>query len=90
LATFGGHTVSHPLLRQLDRASLVAEIGGCRHRLREAGGIERQDTEVGALAPVVTEEAGFTAAFTTHARVLDRAIFSIPFRLPGVPPDFRR
>src|ERR1700730_14486511 len=36
LATFGGHTVSHPLLRQLDRASLVAEIGGCRHRLREA------------------------------------------------------
>jgi peptidoglycan/xylan/chitin deacetylase (PgdA/CDA1 family) len=40
LATFGGHTVSHPLLRQLDRASLVAEIGGCRRRLREAGGIE--------------------------------------------------
>jgi peptidoglycan/xylan/chitin deacetylase (PgdA/CDA1 family) len=40
LATFGGHTVSHPLLRQLDRASLVAEIEGCRHRLREAGGVE--------------------------------------------------
>lgn len=92
LATFGGHTVSHPLLRQLDRASLVAEIGDCRHRLREAGGIEPayfaypfgQDKEVGALAPAVTEEAGFTAAFTTHARVLRSHDLQHPFRLPRV------
>lgn len=92
LATFGGHTVSHPLLRQLDRTSLVAEIGGCRHRLLEAGGIEPayfaypfgQDSEVGALAPVVAEEAGFTAAFTTHARVLSSRDLQHPFHLPRV------
>ncbi|MGA9485778.1 MAG: polysaccharide deacetylase family protein, partial [Methylocella sp.] len=92
LATFGGHTVSHPLLRQLDRASLVAEIGGCRHRLSEAVGIEPayfaypfgQDSEVGALAPAVVEEAGFTAAFTTHARVLSSHDLQHPFHLPRV------
>jgi peptidoglycan/xylan/chitin deacetylase (PgdA/CDA1 family) len=92
LATFGGHTVSHPLLRQLDRTSLVAEIGGCRHRLFEAGGIEPayfaypfgQDSEVGALAPAVVEEAGFTAAFTTHARVLSSHDLQHPFHLPRV------
>ncbi|HUZ91563.1 MAG TPA: polysaccharide deacetylase family protein [Methylocella sp.] len=92
LATFGGHTVSHPLLRQLDRTSLVAEIAGCRLRLRQAGGIEPayfaypfgQDTEVGALAPSVTEEAGFTAAFTTHARVLRSHDLLYPFHLPRV------
>ncbi len=92
LATFGGHTISHPLLRQLDRASLVAEIGGCRHRLSEAVGIEPayfaypfgQDSEVGALAPAVVEEAGFTAAFTTHARVLSSHDLQHPFHLPRV------
>jgi peptidoglycan/xylan/chitin deacetylase (PgdA/CDA1 family) len=92
LATFGGHTVSHPLLQQLDRTSLVAEIGGCRHRLFEAGGIEPayfaypfgQDSEVGALAPVVAEEAGFTAAFTTHARVLRSHDLQHRFHLPRV------
>ena len=92
LATFGGHTVSHPLLRQLDRTSLVAEVDGCRHRLFEAGGIEPayfaypfgQDSEVGALAPAVVEEAGFTAAFTTHARVLSSHDLQHPFHLPRV------
>jgi hypothetical protein len=61
---------------------------------REAGGIEPayfaypfgQDTEVGALAPAVTEEASFTAAFTTHARVLRSRDLQHPFRLPELKP----
>ncbi len=43
-----------------------------------------QDTEVGALAPAVVEEAGFTAAFTTHARVLSSHDLQHPFHLPRV------
>jgi peptidoglycan/xylan/chitin deacetylase (PgdA/CDA1 family) len=92
LATFGGHTVSHPLPQPLERASLVAEIAGCRLRLREASGIEAayfaypfgQDTEVGALAPAVAKEAGFTVAFTTDARLLGLHDIEHPFHLPRV------
>lgn len=92
LATFGGHTLSHPLLQPLDRTALIAEIAGCRLRLREAGGIEAnyfaypfgQDIEVGVIAPTVAEEAGYAAAFTTHARVLKRNDLQHPFRLPRV------
>jgi peptidoglycan/xylan/chitin deacetylase (PgdA/CDA1 family) len=86
LATFGGHTISHPLLRQLDRTSLVAEIGGCRHRLFEAGGIEPAyfaypfgQTRRSAHWPRLSLKKPVSLRPSRHMRAfLDRTISSIP------------
>ncbi len=92
LATFGGHTISHPLLARLGRSALAAEIKGCRKRLREAADIKAeyfaypfgQEAEVGGLAPLLAEEAGYAAAFTTQARPLRPQDLRLPFHLPRV------
>jgi len=86
LATFGGHTISHPLLRQLDRTSLVAEIGGCRHRLFEAAGIEPAyfaypfgQTRRSAHWPRLSLKKPVSLRPSRHMRAfLDRTISSIP------------
>ena len=88
LVTFGGHTVSHPLLRQLDRTSLVAEIGGCRHPAFRSGGHRTGlfclspsgKTARSAHWPRLSLKKPVSPRPSRHMRAsLDRPISSIPF-----------
>jgi peptidoglycan/xylan/chitin deacetylase (PgdA/CDA1 family) len=92
IATFGCHTVSHPLPSRTRRARLEAEIVGSRDRLRRETGRDPrffaypfgQPEEVGALAPDIVAEAGFIAAFSTTARVLSAKNTRDRFNLPRI------
>jgi peptidoglycan/xylan/chitin deacetylase (PgdA/CDA1 family) len=92
IASFGCHTVSHPLLSRAPRPWLEAEIAGSRDRLRAETGLAPryfaypygQPEEVGALAPSVVADAGFVAAFTTKTHVLSAKTTRSLFKLPRI------
>jgi peptidoglycan/xylan/chitin deacetylase (PgdA/CDA1 family) len=92
LATFGCHTVSHPVLGDLDRNSVREEVLVSRDRFEQATGRRAsyfaypfgQDHEVGDIAPVVVREAGFSAAFTTRPDILSFSDLDKPELIPRI------
>jgi peptidoglycan/xylan/chitin deacetylase (PgdA/CDA1 family) len=92
LATFGCHTVSHPVLSDLDGNGVREEVLSSRDRFEQATGRRAayfaypfgQDHEVGDIAPDVVREAGFTAAFTTRPDILSFSDLERPERIPRI------
>lgn len=92
LAEIGCHTMTHPLLAACDAERLHVELAEARARIAAMTGQAPaylaypfgQPHEVGARAPEVARAAGFSAAFTTQARVLDAADLARPFDLPRI------
>ncbi len=97
LATFGCHTVSHPMLIRLSADDIRTEVYGSRDRVTEEMGRLPayfaypfgQDNEVGREAPDIVREAGFTAAFTTERFVLRPNRPEHAFRIPRIMLDRR-
>jgi peptidoglycan/xylan/chitin deacetylase (PgdA/CDA1 family) len=92
LATFGCHTVSHPVLARLDRESAEQEICLARDRLADELGRPPTffaypyggDPDIGSGAPALVARAGFTAAFTTRRAVLCGSDLDSPYMLPRI------
>ena len=92
LATIGAHTISHPVLSRLSEIELRNEIQGSRERLFTAAEVNAQffaypfgqDHEVGALAPRVAAESGYTAAFTTKSTPFEFENVSDLYALPRI------
>jgi Predicted xylanase/chitin deacetylase len=95
LATFGGHTVSHPMLSRLTASEIAVEINECRDRLtEELGGRPSyfaypygQGFEVGSDAVHAVEKAGFKAAFATERRLFRNDDLRRRFQIPRISID---
>ena len=92
LVTFGGHTVTHPVLATVSTADATHEIAASGDRCTEMIGQPTkyfaypfgQPDEVGAQAPRIVAEKGFAAAFTTTAATLRPRNTVDRFRLPRI------
>ena len=92
LATFGCHTVSHPVLGQLGRKAVFDEVLACRDRFQQATGRPPayfaypfgRDHEVGDIAPAAVCDAGFVAAFTTMPDILSVDNLDHPNLIPRI------
>ena len=81
LVTIGGHTVSHPVLRQLTVEDSRQEIGACRERLEAVTGRPVRHfaypfgnrVAFGPREEQIVRESGYASATTTRARRLTRA-----------------
>jgi peptidoglycan/xylan/chitin deacetylase (PgdA/CDA1 family) len=81
LVTIGGHTVSHPVLRQLTDEASRQEIGACRKRLQAVTGQPIRHfaypfgnrVAFGAREEQIVRETGYATATTTRARRLTPA-----------------
>ncbi len=89
----GAHTVSHPILRQLDDAAALAEMGGSKQALESITGraVElfaypngRPHEDFDARIAGLVREAGFKAAVTTSwgAAAPGADLFQIPRVMP--------
>lgn len=84
----GGHTVSHPRVSTLPRAEALAELAGCRARLRGQLGVEARHFafpygRAGDARPrdfALARQAGFASAATTRKGLVRRG--ADPWSLP--------
>jgi peptidoglycan/xylan/chitin deacetylase (PgdA/CDA1 family) len=89
----GGHTVSHPILAQVDAATARREITQGRKRLEELAGARiglfaypngRPERDYTAAATALVRELGFDGAVTTSSGAA--RIGSDPFQIPRFTP----
>ena len=89
----GGHTVSHPILSQLDPATAHDEIARGRKRLEELTGSRvglfaypngRPDLDYGVAATRLVRELGFDGAVSTSRGAA--RVGSDPFQIPRFTP----
>jgi peptidoglycan/xylan/chitin deacetylase (PgdA/CDA1 family) len=94
LVTLGAHTVSHPALRQLDRAAAAMEMTASRARLEEMLGIKVNHFaypfgDCGAREFDLARECGYETATTTQICNLFPAHLRHLWSLPRIPLDSR-
>ncbi|MDB5508228.1 MAG: polysaccharide deacetylase [Hyphomicrobiales bacterium] len=92
LVTFGGHTVSHPVLARVPGNDLKDEISQCHARILEETRVAPrffaypfgQPDEVGDDAPRVVMDSGYDFGFTTCSRPIAPCDLETPAELPRI------
>ncbi len=97
LVDIGAHSLSHPLLGQLDRDEALREIAGSKAVIEQE--IDRavphfafpfgDDRAIGRDGVALAREAGFDLALTTRREVLTAADVRRPHELPRITLDSR-